>query len=283
METAGDASAADEQQLLASARAGSRRAFDALVAPHVATLRVFLYRLVCQPDDAADATQDALLTAFQKLDSFRGDASFRTWLFSIGTRKGLDLLRKRKRWPTDAQQQGEQHTLRTPELRAQLDAAIGQAEYAYEYRQHVAYCLGCVARSLPPEQSAALLLKELLLFENREAARVMSMSESTFRHRLRAARASMREIYEGLCALVGKQGVCYQCAKLRDYCPADKRGPAVEPIADESADPDDKLTRRLRVVQQTGQQVGLDVGDSPVHDLLFRFMNEMWSGAAPSA
>lgn len=279
METAGEARAATEQELLAAARAGSRRAFDTLVAPHVVPLRVFLYRLVCQPDDAADVAQDALLTAFQKLDGFRGDASFRTWLFSIGTRKGLDLLRRRRRWPADAQSQGELRTLQSPQLRAQLDATIGEAEYTYEYRQHVAYCLGCVARSLPPEQSAALLLTELVLLENRDAARAMGMSESTFRHRLRAARASMREAYEGLCALVGKQGVCYQCAKLRDYCPPDKRGRAVEPIAEGSEDPEHKLTRRLKVVRQ----VGLDVGDSPVHDLLFRFMSDMWDGVAPSA
>ncbi|MCA9711538.1 MAG: hypothetical protein KDK70_37210, partial [Myxococcales bacterium] len=198
---------------------------------------------------------------------------------SIGTRKGLDLLRKRKRWPHDAQERGEQRTLQSPARRERLDATIGQAEFTYEYRQHVAYCLGCVARTLPPEQSAALLLKELLLFESRDAARVMGLSESTFRHRLSAARAAMREIFEGLCALVGKQGVCYQCAKLRDYCPSDRRGPAVEPIADDALPPDHKLTRRLAVVRE----VGLDVGDSPVHDLLYRYMSDMWSGEGPAA
>lgn len=275
METAGKLLAEDESRLLAAARTGDRRAFDALVAAHVGPLRTFLYRLLCQPEDAADVAQDALMTAFQKLEGFRGEASFRTWLFSIGTHKGLDLLRKRKRWPVDAQARGERRTLETAQIKAQLDATIEEPEYTYEYRQHVAYCLSCVARTLPPEQSAALLLKELLLFESHDAAKVMGMSESTFRHRLSAARAAMRESYEGLCALVGKQGVCYQCAKLRDYCPPDKRGRAIEPIADEADDPDDKLTRRLAVVQQ----VELDVHGSPVHELLFRFMSELWDGA----
>ncbi len=272
MQTAGPRPPRDEQQLLAAARAGDRRAFDSLVAPHVPTLRTFLYRLVCQPDDAADVAQDALLTAFQKLDGFRGDASFRTWLFSIGTRKGLDLLRKRKRWPLDAQSRGEQHTLTTASVKDQLDATLEEPEFTYEYRQHVAYCLSCVARTLPPEQSAALLLKELLLFESRDAAKVMRMSESTFRHRLTAARKTMREAFEGLCALVGKQGVCYQCAKLRDYCPPQKRGRAVEPIAEDALSADDKLTRRLTVIRE----VPLDVGQSRVHDLLFRTMSGLW-------
>ncbi|MCH9685000.1 MAG: RNA polymerase sigma factor [Deltaproteobacteria bacterium] len=272
MPTAGQSSPPDEQQLIAAARAGDRRAFDSLVAPHVPSLRTFIYRLVCQPDDAADVAQDTLLTAFQKIAGFRGEASFRTWLFSIGTRKGLDLLRKRKRWPLDAQSRGEQRTLGDPEMKGTVDATIEQPEFVYEYRQHVAYCLSCVGRTLPPEQSAALLLKELLLFESRDAAKVLDMSESTFRHRLTAARVTMREGFEGLCALVGKQGVCYQCNKLRDYCPPDKRGRKVEPIADESLDPDEKLTRRLAVVRQ----VPLDVGDSRVHDLLLRYMSELW-------
>lgn len=278
MSTVGESPSGDEQQLLTAAKAGDRRAFDRLVAPHVPSLRTFLYRLVCQPDDAADVAQDALLTAFQKLDGFRGDSSIRTWLFSIGTRKGLDLLRKRKRWPLDAQARGEQRTLGDPEVKGMLDATIEQPEFTYEYRQHVAYCLSCVARTLPPEQSAALLLKELLLFENRDAGKVMGLSESTFRHRLSAARVTMRQAYEGLCALVGKQGVCYQCNKLRDYCPPDKRGVPVEPIADEALLPDDKLTRRLAVVRQ----VPLDVGQSRVHDLLFHYMSELWDGT-PSA
>ncbi|MCA9693463.1 MAG: sigma-70 family RNA polymerase sigma factor [Nannocystaceae bacterium] len=265
--------ARDESALIEAARAGDRRAFDDLVAPQVPRLRAFLYRLVCQPEDAADLTQEALLTAYQRLDGFRGDSSFRTWLFAIGARKGLDLLRKRKRWPLDAQARGEQATLATPRVRGQLDALVSAAEYQYEYRQHVAYCLGCVARTLPPEQSAALLLTELLLLEARDAAKILDMSASTYRHRLSAARAHMRAVYEGMCALVGKQGVCYQCAKLREYIPEGHRGRPVEPIADDDERPDRKLTRRLAVIRD----LDLDVGQSPVHDLLYRYMSELWS------
>lgn len=261
---------------VASAKAGDREAFDRLARPHVAALRTFLYRFVAQPDDAADLAQDTLVTAYEKLDAFREDAKFRTWLFSIAVRKALDLLRARKRWDVDAQTRGEQATLASAPWMAELQAILARPDHRYEYRQHVAYCLSCVARTLPPEESAALLLKEVAQLEGREAARAMELSESTFRHRLTAARNTMEGQFEGLCGLVGKRGVCWQCDKLREIHPEDRRGAPVEAIAPDEAPSDDKLRRRLAIVRS----VPLDVGASPIHDLLFRIMASLWDGEA---
>lgn len=260
-----------EAAAIEAARQGDRRAFDALVAPHVPALRKFLYRILCRPADAEDAAQETLLLAFRKLDTFAGGARFRTWLFGIATHKALDLLRARRRWPRDAQIAGEQRALASKALMDELVSTLEAVEFQYEYRQHVAYCFSCVTQSLDPELGVALMLREIVLLENREAASAMGMNEPRFRHLLAGARREMEEAYEGLCALIGKNGVCYQCQKLRDLVPEARRGPAPEPLAPESAPAGVKLKRRLAVVRDA------DLENAPAHRVLLRFMTELWS------
>ena len=84
--------------LIDSARAGNREAFGDLVTLHQrAVVRTALAALGSR-EDAEDAAQDAFVVAWQKLDGFRGDASFRTWLLTIVWRKSLDRRRKRQIW-----------------------------------------------------------------------------------------------------------------------------------------------------------------------------------------
>jgi len=244
------------------------------VAPHIPTLHRLLYRLLSHPDDAADLVQDTLLTAYQKMGSFRGESAFGTWLYTIASRKGLDLLRQRKRWPKEAQLVGEERALASPEVMAGMDIIIKDDAFRYEYRQHVAYCFSCVAQSLEAELSTALMLRELAQLENREAATIMGLSESQFRHRVRQGRETIQERFDGLCALVSKEGVCYQCNNLREYCAEERRGPAITPIAAVDDAAETKLDRRLQLVREADLEAG---PGHEIHAYLFRFMHSLWA------
>jgi len=97
--------------------------------------------------------------------------------------------------------------------------AFSQPDFAFEVREHIAYCFACVGRSLPADEQAALVLSDVVEMSARDAARVLGTSESVYRHRLSAARQLMTEKYEGLCALVSKTGICHQCKGLRQIAP----------------------------------------------------------------
>jgi len=87
-----------EHALIAAAAAGDREAFGALVQRHErAAVRAALAALGRQAD-AEDVTQDAFLIAWQKLPTFRAEASFRTWLLTIVWRQALARRRVRRRW-----------------------------------------------------------------------------------------------------------------------------------------------------------------------------------------
>lgn len=82
--------------LVQAYRAGDERAATTLVTRHAAALGRFLAGLGAGPGEIEDLVQDSFFRAFRRLDSWRGDASFRSWLFSIASNRLRDEYRKRK-------------------------------------------------------------------------------------------------------------------------------------------------------------------------------------------
>jgi len=161
-----------------------------------------------------------LVRVLENLREYRGEAPFKSWLFGIATHACLDHLRSKKRWRVEAQLIGEQEAKASPEMHRALVEVMQQPEFVFEIREHIAFCFSCIARSLPPEEQAALMLKEVLGFTAQEAAAILDVSEPVFRHRLSDARAKMIQDFDGLCALINKEGVCYQCRGLREFASA---------------------------------------------------------------
>lgn len=260
------------EDLLAAAVAGDRSAFDELAGPVLGPLRSFILRMVAHVDDAEELTQDVLVKAHQGLGAFRADASFKTWLFSIATRTVIDHLRKKKRWSVEAQNKAAAAMYDDPEVVAQFGAATAEPDFVFSVREHIAFCFSCLGRSLEPVQSAVLQLREVYGFQNREAAKMLEMSESVFRHHLASARAAMQEAYEGLCALVNKTGVCYQCSGLRDLAAPEKRGEALVAIGTVDQSREERFNERLRIVRDADLADGTS---APMHRVLFKFVGSL--------
>ncbi len=85
--------------LMARARAGDGDAFRELTQPHRRELQVHCYRMLGSLQDAEDALQDTLLSAWQGFGGFEGRASLRTWLYRIATNRCLDARRSANRRP----------------------------------------------------------------------------------------------------------------------------------------------------------------------------------------
>lgn len=85
-----------DPDLVAAYRGGDERAATELVGRHAKALARFLYSAGAGPEEVEDLVQEALFRAFRRVDSWRGGASFRTWLFAIGSNVLRDQMRKRK-------------------------------------------------------------------------------------------------------------------------------------------------------------------------------------------
>jgi len=88
----------DDDALVARAREGDHAAFTTLVERHQAAVHRAALAAVGSPADADDVTQEALLLAYQRLQSFRGDASFKTWLLTITWNQAMNHRRRAGRW-----------------------------------------------------------------------------------------------------------------------------------------------------------------------------------------
>ncbi|NNG05082.1 MAG: RNA polymerase sigma factor [Inquilinus sp.] len=249
----------DDAGLVDRAQAGDRAAFETLVDRNRRPLRAVVRRLVGVPEDTDDLVQETLLRAWQGFSGFRGESAFGTWLCAVGTRLALDHLRRQRRWRVDAQVVYGNECYADEAMKAEVVGAIGSPDFMFEAREHIAYCLTCVGRSLPPEQHAALTLRDMAGMSNREAAAALGVTQSVLRHHLARAREAMTQAFEGLCSLVNKQGVCYQCKGLREATPEPRRGPPIPAI--------DLFLRRIEVARGAD----IDAGASQaMHDLFWR-------------
>src|ERR1700678_583680 len=188
----------EEVQLVEKARQGASLAFGSLLEPWRKPLFGYIYRMVMLRQDAEDLLQDVLVRVLEGIRTYRGEARFKSWLFGIATHVCLDHLRSKKRWRVEAQLLAEAETIGDPAKSAALRSLMQQPGFSYEIREHIAFCFSCIARTLAPEEQAALMLKEVLGFTAEEAAGILGVSEPVFRHRLSAARAQMIGDYDGL-------------------------------------------------------------------------------------
>lgn len=178
-------------------------------------LKSFLLRMTASGQDAEDLVQETYLKARSKIDTFRGESSLKTWVFSIASNLARDLLKSRKRWPENV----------TDICR---DAALGNRQFFqeaiqirqtspqgnFEIKEHIAFCFTCVSKSLPLEGQLVLLLKEIYGFKVKEISQILPISEAMVKYHLHVSRSKMIEIFDYRCSLINKKGICYQCTEL---------------------------------------------------------------------
>jgi RNA polymerase sigma-70 factor (ECF subfamily) len=174
-----DGQGPSDSELLRRHVAGDNEAFGELFRRHRDRLWAVALRTVCDPDEAADALQDAMVSAFRRAGDFRGDSAVTTWLHRIVVNASLDRLRRRAARPAvpigdeevfevRAAQDGD--PARTTDTRLDVDAAL---------------------RMLPPPQRAALVLVDMLGFSVADAAVILDTSPGTVKSRCARARARL--------------------------------------------------------------------------------------------
>ncbi len=167
-----------DSELLRRHVAGDSEAFGELFRRHRDRLWAVALRTVCDPEEAADALQDAMVSAFRRAADFRGDAAVTTWLHRIVVNASLDRLRRRAARPAV---QAEEETFEA------LAAQQGDPARASDTRLDVDAAL----RTLPPQQRAALVVVDMLGFSVADAAVILDISPGTVKSRCARARARL--------------------------------------------------------------------------------------------
>ena len=179
-----------DQVLVERAQRGDKRAFELLVEKYQRKLARVLSRLVRDPGEVEDVTQEAFIKAYRALPSFRGDSAFYTWLYRIGINTAKNyLVAMGRRAPTSTEvdaeeaegyEDGEQlRDINTPEsllLTREIGATVNAA-----------------IESLPEELRSAIQLRELEGMSYEEIAKLMDCPIGTVRSRIFRAREAIAE------------------------------------------------------------------------------------------
>ena len=180
----------DEESLIASAQRGNLDAFNELVLAYQDQVYNLAYRIMGDPASASDATQEAFISAYQNIKSFRGKypSSFKSWLMRIVSNACYDELRRRKRRPATSIEDFEIDEEANPALVSEME---GPEEYAE--REAMARAIETGIQTLPPNQRVTLVLADVQGFSYEEIAEATDAPLGTVKSRLARGRAKLRD------------------------------------------------------------------------------------------
>jgi len=169
-----------DAELVARFKNGDRSAFDALVSRHQRRVYNLAYRMLGRVEDARDAAQEALLSCYRHLGSFRGDSAFGTWLHRITVNACYDSLRRR---PPDPSPLSE--VVEPAPARDHADQAVAAVD---------------VQRALlavPPEFRGALVLHDIQGLPYEDVAEALDVPLGTVKSRLHHGRLALARALVG--------------------------------------------------------------------------------------
>jgi RNA polymerase sigma-70 factor, ECF subfamily len=180
----------EERRLVEVAQRGDVESFNELVRLFEGRVYNICYRMLGDADSAADAAQDAFLSAFRNLRSFRG-GSFRSWMLRIATNTSYDVLRVRKRRPSVSLDiEADDESASSPLQIA--DTAESPDDFAQ--RRELAAAIQDGLTALPDEQRIVLILSDIQGLAYEEIAQITNSNLGTVKSRLSRGRARLREV-----------------------------------------------------------------------------------------
>ena len=189
----------NEQALIQDAQTGSLDAFNALVLHYQDNVFNTALRILGDEDLAADATQEAFLSAFRSITSFRG-GSFKAWLMRTVTNACYDELRRQKRRPSvplepetdDGEEMDSPRWLADPDMSPEQKAEADEVEHAIQH------CLN----NLPVEFKTVVVMADIQGMDYSEVAIAVRVPLGTIKSRLARARLRLRECLQGFSELL---------------------------------------------------------------------------------
>ena len=173
----------DDNALVEQTREGDRSAFSELVRRHQRVVYRSCYRILGDREDAKDASQEAFIRAYRRLDTFRGDSAFKTWMLRIAMNVSLNERSRREFPRADVSLAEAVPGLETPE------GELAKSEAAIQVHEAL--------RLVQSDHRAAVVLRDLEGLTYRETAESLGIAEGTAKSWVHRGRARLKELLVG--------------------------------------------------------------------------------------
>jgi RNA polymerase sigma-70 factor, ECF subfamily len=190
----------DEARLVTAAQRGDLDAFNQLVLAYQEVAFNVAYRILSDDDASEDATQNAFLSAYRNIDSYRG-GSFRAWLLRIVTNSCYDELRRQKRRPTTPLEPFDSDSEEEIESPRWLADDGPGPEDTFERRELDRAVQSCL-ESLPDDFRVVVVMVDVQGFDYEEVSQVIGKPLGTVKSRLARARLKVKNCLQGVWELL---------------------------------------------------------------------------------
>lgn len=207
---------ATAEQYVEPARSGDRRALEELVRAIQPLVYGMALRFCWQPADAQEAAQEILVKVCTRLESFRGESAFTTWVGRVATNHLLSMRRRAGEERVQSFEAYAEALGRCPDEVMPGENETG-VEPAVMLEEAKASCVSGMLLCLDREQRIAFILGAVLGMDHAEAAAILELSPAAFRKRLSRARADLRAFMGGQCGLVNPAAPCRCSKKTRAF------------------------------------------------------------------
>ncbi len=178
-----------DADLVKLAQAGETRAFDELVRRYQDKVFRLTFKILRHDDDAAEATQDAFLSAFRGLKNFKAESTFSTWMYRIGTNAALMKYRRRRDGHVSYEQSQSTNEDAEPMAIADWSAQPLDDLLDAETRE----ILSAEVEKLPANEREVFMLRDIMEQSNEQVARELGLTVAAVKSRLHRARVHLRD------------------------------------------------------------------------------------------
>ena len=200
-----------DQALVESAVKGDKKSLEQLVKRHQAWIYNIALKMVWDPADAEDVTQETLIKIITKLSTFRGDSSFRTWAYRIAANHVINMKKRKKEFEYTSLRIYGSNILNSPDtdlpdqssVPVDLDLLIEETKIG---------CMNAMLLCLDREQRLIFILGNMFNVNDEVGSEILDMTKVNFRQKLSRARKQLANFMTDKCGLMNKNNPCH-CAK----------------------------------------------------------------------
>ncbi len=200
-----------DKELVESSLKGNKKSLGQLVKRHQAWIYNIALKMVWDPVDAEDVTQETLIKIITKLSTFRGDSSFRTWAYRIAANHVINMKRRRMEYEYTSFQKYGENIVNSPdtELPDQNSVSVDVNLLIEETKIG---CMNAMLLCLDREQRLIFILGNMFNVNDDAGSEILNITKVNYRQKLSRARKQLANFMSNKCGLMNKDNPCH-CAK----------------------------------------------------------------------
>ena len=200
-----------DQALVESAVKGDKKSLEQLVKRHQAWIYNIALKMVWDPVDAEDVTQETLIKIITKLSTFRGDSSFRTWAYRIAANHVINMKKRKKEFEYTSLRIYGSNILNSPDTDLPDQSSV-PVDVDLLIEETKIGCMNAMLLCLDREQRLIFILGNMFNVNDEVGSEILEMTKVNFRQKLSRARKQLANFMTDKCGLMNKNNPCH-CAK----------------------------------------------------------------------